>query len=183
MVAFIVDDVKQQTENVETDVVEQEAGETLKVVEPTLEEQLAAMKDQWLRSVAECENLRRRFEKEKEDALKYAATQFARDMIGITDFVEKALANVADRDSLPDSVKAFIEGIEMTQKEMHNAFNRQGVKKVDPENKTFDPNLHQAMVEVENPDVEPGKIVDIMQHGYTMHDRLLRPSMVSVSKK
>lgn len=178
-----MDDIKQEAEKLESEVVEQENVETLKIVEPSLEEQLAAMKDQWLRSVAECENLRRRFEKEKEDALKYAATQFARDMIGITDFLEKALANVADRDSLSDSVKSFIEGVEMTQKEMHTAFNRQGVKKVDPENKTFDPNLHQAMIEVENSDVEPGQIVDIMQHGYTMHDRLLRPSMVYVSKK
>ncbi len=178
-----MDNEKKQTENLESEAVEIENAETLKVVEPSLEEQLTAMKDQWLRSVAECENLRRRFEKEKEDALKYAATQFARDMIGITDFLEKALANVADRDSLSDSVKAFIEGVEMTQKEMHNAFNRQGIKKVDPENKTFDPNLHQAMIEVENSDVEPGKIVDVMQHGYTMYDRLLRPSMVSVSKK
>ncbi|PIZ34160.1 MAG: nucleotide exchange factor GrpE [Alphaproteobacteria bacterium CG_4_10_14_0_8_um_filter_37_21] len=178
-----MDTEKQQTENLKPEVVEQENEETLKIVEPTLEEQLTAMKDQWLRSVAECENVRRRFEKEKEDALKYAATQFARDMIGITDFLEKALENVADRDSLSESVKAFIEGVEMTQKEMHNAFSRHGVKKVDPENKTFDPNVHQAMIEVENPDVEPGKIVDIMQHGYTMHGRLLRPSMVSVSKK
>lgn len=178
-----MDDIKQEAENLESEVIEQENAETPEIVEPSLEEQLASMKDQWLRSVAECENLRRRFEKEKEDALKYAATQFARDMIGITDFLEKALANVADRDSLSDSVKSFIEGVEMTQKEMHNAFSRQGVKKVDPENITFDPNLHQAMIEVENSDVEPGQIVDIMQHGYTMHDRLLRPSMVSVSKK
>ena len=88
-----MDEAKQQTENLESEDIEQKNEETLKIVEPTLEEQLAAMKDQWLRSVAECENLRRRFEKEKEDALKYAATQFARDMIGITDFLEKALAN------------------------------------------------------------------------------------------
>ena len=178
-----MEDTKQETENLDLENTESNVEELPKKVEPTLEEQLASMKDQWLRSVAECENLRRRFEKEKEDALKYAATQFARDMISITDFLEKALENVADRDSLSGAVKAFVEGVEMTQKEMHNAFDRHGVKKVDPENKTFDPNLHQAMIEVENNDVDPGSIVDIMQHGYTMHDRLLRPSMVSVAKK
>ncbi len=178
----MIDD-NQPTETLEIDTAACKAEESSKIEEPTLEEQLLAMKDQWLRSVAECENLRRRFEKEKEDALKYAATQFARDMIGITDFLEKALESIDDKESLSDSMKAFIEGVEMTKKEMHNAFNRQGVKKVDPENKIFNPNLHQAMIEVEKPEVEPGTIVDIMQHGYTMHDRLLRPSLVSVSKK
>ncbi|HCU06566.1 MAG TPA: nucleotide exchange factor GrpE [Holosporales bacterium] len=178
----MIDD-NQQTETLEIDADRSKADGSPQIAEPTLEEQLIAMKDQWLRSVAECENLRRRFEKEKEDALKYAATQFARDMIGITDFLEKALESIEDKETLSDSMKAFIEGVEMIKREMHNAFDRQGVRKVDPDNKTFNPNLHQAMIEVEKHEVEPGKIVDIMQHGYTMHDRLLRPSLVSVAKK
>lgn len=178
----MIDD-NQQTDTLEMDAAENKVEDSPKNEEPTLEVQLLSMKDQWLRSVAECENLRRRFEKEKEDALKYAATQFARDMIGITDFLEKALDSITDKDSLPASMKAFIDGVEMTKREMHNAFDRHSIKKVDPDNKTFNPNLHQAMIEVEQPEIEPGKIVDIMQHGYTMHDRLLRPSLVSVSKK
>jgi molecular chaperone GrpE len=176
-------DNNQETETVEVETAASKTDGSPEVTEPTLEEQLAAMKNQWLRSVAECENLRRRFEKEKEDALKYAATQFARDMISITDFLEKALESIKDKENLSDSMKAFIDGVEMTKREMHNAFDRQGVKKVNPEDKTFNPNLHQAMIEVEQPEIEPGKIVDIMQHGYTMHDRLLRPSLVSVAKK
>lgn len=149
--------------------------------EPSLEEQLSLMKDQWLRSVAESENLRRRFQKEKEDALKYAASNFARDMVGIMDYLEKALE--APKDSFSEEAKKFVEGVEITVRELKQIFDRYNIKKVDPENKVFDPNLHEAMLEIESPEHAPGEIVHVMQHGYVQHDRLLRPSMVTVAKK
>jgi molecular chaperone GrpE len=147
----------------------------------SLEDELANMKDQWLRAVAESENLRRRAQKEKEDALKYAAVTFARDMITITDYIEQALASMEKSNA--EDIKPFLTGVQMTANELQNVFSRHGIKKIDPLNKKFDPNLHQAMMEVESQDQEPGEIVSIMQHGYTMHDRLLRPSMVTVAKK
>lgn len=149
--------------------------------EPSLEEQLAAMKDQWLRTVAESENLRRRFQKEKDDALKYASTNFARDMVGILDYLEKALE--LPRDSFSEDAKKFVEGVEMTARELTQIFDRHGIKKIETSGKPFDPNLHEAMLEVESPDSEPGTIVHVMQIGYTHHDRLLRPAMVTVAKK
>lgn len=151
--------------------------------EPSLEEQLAQMKDQWIRAVAENENLRRRAEREKQDALKYAASHFARDMITITDYLEKALSTMQAYENEDDVLKAFVSGVDMTAKELHNVFERHGVKKINPQDTKFDPNLHQAMMEVDSDEHEPGHIVHIMQHGYTMHDRLLRPSLVGVAKK
>lgn len=151
---------------------------------PTLEDQLLEMKDKWLRSVAECENIRKRSIKDKEDALKYGITNFAKDMISITDYLEQALSSMATQEIEENpKLKAFYSGVEMTAKELHNLFDRHGIKKINPEEKKFDPNLHQAMMEVESDDHNEGEIVHIMQNGYTMHERLLRPSMVSVCKK
>ncbi|CAO5674444.1 MAG: Protein GrpE [Holosporales bacterium] len=149
---------------------------------PALEEELAHVRDQWLRSIAESENLRRRFQKEKEDALKYSALSFAKDMIAIADSIDQALKSMQAA-SQNELILPFFDGLKMTAQEINNVFSRQGIKKVDPENKKFDPNLHQAMMEVETSDHEPGTIVQILQDGYVMHDRLLRPSLVSVARK
>lgn len=150
--------------------------------EPSLEEQLAAMKDQWLRAMAETENLRRRSQKEREDALKYASTAFAKDMISIGDNLRRALETCPSHDELSESVKGLISGIEMTEKELETTFERHGIKKMIPLEDKFDPNLHQAMFEIPNSGKANGTVIQVLQAGYIMHDRLLRPAMVGVAK-
>lgn len=174
----------QDEKKIEDDVVEDTVHITEpQNVEPSLEDQLAEMKDRWMRAVAETENLRKRSLKEKEDALKYASTNFGKDIITITDYLDRALTSMNESDVQDEKLKAFIQGIEITVKELLNIFERQGIKKVNPQDQAFDPNLHQAMMEVESADHLDGHVVHVMQHGYTLHDRLLRPAMVSVCKK
>ena len=179
----------QEAEKLSDNELEQEKNEentpkASKVEEtPSLEEQLAEMKDKWVRSIAESENIKKRSKKEVEDTLKYATTSFARDMIVIADYVEQALSTMQQENVDNEKMKAFISGIEMTIIEIHNVFERQGIKKIDISDKQFDPNLHQAMMEVESENHEAGQIVQQMQADYKIHDRLLRPSMVSVCKK
>jgi molecular chaperone GrpE len=151
--------------------------------EPSLEDQLSEMKDRWMRAVAETENLRKRFSKEKEDTLKYASTNFGKDIITITDYLDRALTSMNESDVQDEKLKAFIQGVEMTSKEVNNIFERHGIKKISPEGQFFDPNLHQAMMEIDSADHQDGYVVHVMQHGYILHDRLLRPAMVSVCKK
>lgn len=155
------------------------------VVEPTVEsltDELAQMKDQWLRSVAELENMRRRTQKEKEDAIKYAATHFARDMVSVVDNLRRALESCPKTEEMPDAIKSLIVGIEMTESELLTVFDRHGIKKIAPLHENFDPNYHQAMMEVETADYPTGTIVQVLQAGYVIHDRLLRPALVGVAK-
>lgn len=147
-----------------------------------LEEELANLKDQWLRAMAETENLRRRATRDREEALKYAGTNFGRDMLSIADNLHRALESCPVTEELPESVKALIQGVEMTESALLSTFDRHGIKKIDPLNEKFDANLHQAMFEVEDESVPIGTVVQVLQVGYVMHDRLLRPAMVGVSK-
>jgi molecular chaperone GrpE len=148
----------------------------------TLEEELANLKDQWLRAMAETENLRRRATRDREEALKYASTNFGRDMLSIADNLRRALESCPATEELPESVKALIQGVELTESALLSTFDRHGIKKIDPLNEKFDANSHQAMFEVEDESVPIGTVVQVLQVGYTMHDRLLRPAMVGVSK-
>ena len=148
----------------------------------TLETELATLKDQWLRAMAETENLRRRAQKDREEALKYASTNFGRDMLSVADNLRRALESVSTLGELPDSMKPLIEGVELTENSLLSTFERHGIKKIDPLNEKFDANIHQAMFEVEDASVSAGTIVQVLQAGYMMHDRLLRPAMVGVSK-
>lgn len=148
----------------------------------TLETELANLKDQWLRAMAETENLRRRATRDREDALKYASANFGRDMLSIADNLRRALETCTETDGLPDSVKALVQGIELTESALLSTFERHGIKKIEPLNEKFDANLHQAMFEVEDDTTSPGTVVQVLQVGYVMHDRLLRPAMVGVSK-
>lgn len=148
----------------------------------TLETELATLKDQWLRAMAETENLRRRAQKDREEALKYASTNFGRDMLTVADNLRRALESVSTLGELPDSMKPLIEGVELTENSLLSTFERHGIKKIDPLNEKFDANIHQAMFEVEDASVSAGTIVQVLQAGYMMHDRLLRPAMVGVSK-
>ena len=142
-----------------------------------------SLKDQRLRALAEAENMRRRAEKEKADASQYAVTKFARDMVGIADNFARALAAVPApvRETADPQLKAVLDGVEATDRQLMQTLERYGVKAVDVSGK-FDPNLHQAIAEVPGQGKAPGSIVDVVQSGYTIGDRLLRPAMVTVAK-
>lgn len=145
-----------------------------------LQAELAEAKDRALRAVAEMENYRRRADKEREDTAKYAVTGFAREMLTVADNLRRALeSQPAD---LPDSLKAFVSGVELTERELLAIFERNGIAKLAPEGQPFNHDLHQAIFEVEDASKPAGTVVQVLQSGYTLKDRLLRPAMVGVSK-
>lgn len=167
-------------ENVAEALEKQAESETKELSE--LEGEVATLKDQWLRAMAETENLRRRATRDREEALKYASANFGRDMLSIADNLRRALETCPPIEELPESIKALVQGIELTESALLSAFERHGIKKVEPMGEKFDANLHQAMFEVEDGTVPAGIVVQVLQVGYVMHDRLLRPAMVGVSK-
>jgi molecular chaperone GrpE len=142
------------------------------------------LKDRALRAAADMENLRRRTARELQDARAYSAANFARDMLSVSDNLRRAL------EAIPTEAKAagdagftaLIEGVEMTERAMLVALERHGVKKLQPEGEKFDPNFHQAMFEVPNPNVPANTVVEVVQPGYTIGERVLRPAMVGVAK-
>lgn len=156
--------------------------------QPSIEEELAHAKDQWLRAVAELENVRRRTQKEREEALKYGTTAFAKRMLDVADNVQRALLaaptfydkveHLADKEFFT----SFISGVEMIGKAFASAFESQGITAVDALHQPFDPNHHQALMEVESKEQQPGTVVQVIQEGYKIHDRLLRPALVGVAK-
>ena len=129
------------------------------------------------------ENLRKRFDREKIDLIRYGSINFARDILSPGDNLERALSAINKEEEHSDSIKNLIEGLMMVKKEFASALEKNSITKIDSVDKKFDPNLHQAMMEVENDDLDEGVVVQEIQSGYTMHDRLLRPAMVGVSKK
>ena len=142
-----------------------------------------ALKDQLLRALAETENMRRRSEREAETARKYGHTQFARDLVGAIDNLARALASAPeDKSSLGESVQSLLTGIELSWTEIQSAIEKHGVRQINPLGEKFDYNFHQAMFEVPTNDQPPGMVLEVVQHGYALHDRLLRPAMVGVSK-
>ena len=146
-----------------------------------LEEEVAALKDQLLRQKAETENVRRRAEKDKQDAGQYAVTSFAREMLTVGDNLSRALSALPDEVS--DDMKVVIDGVQMTERELLNIFERFGIKKVSPEaGEKFDPKEHQAMFEVPTEEYPAGSVVQVVATGYMIKDRLLRPAMVGVAK-
>jgi molecular chaperone GrpE len=149
-----------------------------------LKAEVESLKDQRLRALAEVENIRRRAEKEKAEASQYAVTKFARDMVGIADNFSRALAACPPglRDAADPQVRAVLDGVEATDRQLLATLERYGVKPVDTEGK-FDPNLHQAIAEVQGNGKAPGAIVDVVQAGYMIGDRLLRPAMVTVARR
>lgn len=148
-----------------------------------LEAEKAELKDRLMRALADTENLRRRSEREAADARSYAVTNFARDMLTVADNIRRALDNVP-KDSTPDSaaVAALIEGIELTERDLHKTLARHGVKLLEPLGQKFDPNMHQAMFEVPDEDVPSGTVVQVVQSGYAIGERVLRPALVGVAK-
>jgi len=154
--------------------------------EPTLEElkaQVAEWRDKALRAAAEAENVRRRTEREANDARAFAIQRFARDLLGAADSLERALA-AAPRDTAEAAVDNFVLGIEMTEKALRTAFEGNGLKRIDPQpGEKFDPHLHQAMMEQEAEGAEPGSVVQTMQAGYELFGRVVRPAMVVVAAR
>lgn len=149
-----------------------------------LEAELGETKDRMLRAMAETENLRRRATRDTEEARKYAVTGFARELLEVSDNLARALESVPEEARDDDHVKPLMEGIELTQRSLAACFERQKIVKVAPEpGEKFDHNLHQAMFETETEDQAPGSIMQVMQPGYKIADRLLRPAMVGVAKK
>ena len=148
-----------------------------------LNEEIQDLKDQRLRAAAELENFRKRAEKDQADALKDGVSNFAKEIINIKDNVERAQSSISEDVRSNDAVKSIVEGLDMIAQSAVATFEKIGIKKIESLNEKFDHNLHQAMMEIENDEVEPGTIVQELISGYTLHDRLLRPAMVGVSKK
>jgi molecular chaperone GrpE len=147
-----------------------------------LQAENTAMKDQMLRVAAEAENAKRRAEREANDARAYAIQRFARDLLGVADNLSRALQHEPNVDDA--AVKNFVLGVELTEKELIQAFERNGLKKVDPpKGSKFDPNLHQAMMEQPSAEVEPGAVIQVMQAGYELMGRIVRPALVVVAAK
>ena len=171
-----------QSENNEEDADSEEEN-TKETEEDILKEEIKTLKEEKIRVLAEMENLRKRFEREKIDSIKYGSVNFARDILSPGDNLERALSAINEEEEHPQSIKNLIEGLLMVKKELSTALEKNGIEKIDTLNKKFDPNLHQAMMEIENNDLDEGVVVQEIQTGYMMHDRLLRPAMVGVSKK
>lgn len=144
-----------------------------------LEAEAAALKDQALRAMAEVDNTRKRAAKEREDAMKYGTTALAKELLTVSDNLRRALEASA---SLGPDAKNFIEGVEATERQLLAAFERAGIKRVEPLGQVFDPNFHQVMMEIENTGKPAGTIVQVLQAGYVIHDRLLREALVGVAK-
>ena len=150
-----------------------------------LKAEAADLKDRLLRALAEAENMRRRAEREKAEASQYAVTKFARDMLSVADNFEaraRRLSAGGARERRRPQVKAVIDGVEATERQLQSTLERHGVKLIDTNGAKFDPNLHQAIAEVPADGKPPGSIVNVVQTGYLIADRLLRPAMVTVAR-
>ena len=148
-----------------------------------LQAEAADYKDRWMRAQAETENVRKRYEREKEETAKYAISKFARDIVNVGDNFQRAIdavpAGAAEREP---ALKSFLEGVTLTERELINILERHGIKRLNPKDEPFNPHLHQAMMEIPRGDVAPGTIVQVFQAGYIIEDRVLRPAMVVVAK-
>ena len=177
-------------ETVEAVLAEDAAPEEEVALDPrdaeitTLKEEVAASKDRLLRVAAEMENLRKRTEREKAEATLYAATNFARDLLSVADNLRRALAALTaeEREAAGEVEKNLIAGVEVTERELLQVFQRHGIRKIETVGQKFDPNFHQAIYEVPTSAKPPGIVMEELQSGYAVGERCLRPAMVGVSK-
>ena len=162
---------------------EQDPKEEIK--EPTPEEKIAELEDKVARTFAEMENQRRRFEKEKEDAFEYGGYSFAKEALNLIDNLDRSKHILKSDDKLKETeaLKKTLEHLDIIKKDLISIFEKNNIKPIDSLNKKLDPNFHQAMMEIEDDTKEPGTIIQEIQKGFTIKDRLLRPSLVGVSKK
>ena len=163
--------------------IEKEAKEEIKELTP--EEKIAELEDKVARTFAEMENQRRRFEKEKEDAFEYGGYSFAKEALNLIDNLDRSKHVLESDDKLKETeaLKKTIEHLDIIKKDLISIFEKNNIKPIDSLNKKLDPNFHQAMMEIEDDTKEPGTIIQEIQKGFTIKDRLLRPSLVAVSKK
>src|SRR5438270_10744149 len=149
-----------------------------------LQQENAGLKDRLLRALAEMENLRRRTEREVSDAKAYGVTSFARDMLDVADNLRRALDSLpaGTRENADAATKSLIEGVELTERDFLSRLTRHGVKRLEPQGERFDPNMHEALFEVPDESVPAGTVVQVVERGYTIGDRVLRPAKVGVSK-
>jgi molecular chaperone GrpE len=147
-----------------------------------LETELAEAKDRLLRALAETENTRRRAQREREDLQKYAITGFTKDLLSPVDNLRRALDSMPEAEVHDAKLRALLDGVAATERELLVALERHGVKRIDPKGEKFDHNFHQAIFEAENSGQSAGTVVEVLQPGYVLHDRLLRPAMVGVAK-
>ena len=173
------EDNNETQENTDTEEIKEEEN----TEEDSLEKEIEILKEEKIRLLAEMENLRKRFEREKVETIKFGSINLARDILSPGDNLERALDALPEDENHPESIKNLIDGLKMVLKEYKSTLEKHGVKKIETLNQKFDHNFHQAMMEVENNEVEEGTVVQEVQSGYTMHDRLLRAAMVGVSKK
>jgi len=171
----------EQQDNAEEFLKNNEKGE--KSNEETLQEEVDQLRDEKLRLLAEMDNLRKRYDKERLDSIRYGSINLARDILSPDDNLTRALEAIPQEEKNSPTTNNLVEGLKMVQKEFSTILEKYGVKKIEALNKKFDHNFHQAVVEIENDEADVGTVVNEMQCGYIMHDKLLRPSMVGVSKK
>jgi len=181
------DDVKIETEtDTEATNVDENEDEDISIenIVENQKKEIQELKDQLLRSLADSENLRKRTTKEIADAKRYGHISFVRDLVSSVDNLQRALKVVPDDKSvLSEPVKNLIIGLEIVEKEIINTFEKHNLKEISPLYEKFDYNLHQAMFEVPTTEKDPGYVVEVSQKGYLLHDRLVRPAMVGISKK
>lgn len=172
----------ENNQNTETVEAVAQAAEQQTTVDPLAEliRERDDMRDKMMRALAEAENTRKRAEKMQADTSKYAVAGFAKDMLDIADNLRRAL------DAIPEdqreATKTFLEGVEATERVMLSAFEKHGIKKIEPTEGKFDPNFHEVMFEAEVPGKQSGEIIQLLEAGYVIHDRLLRPARVGVAK-
>ena len=185
---------KEQNNKESNEILEKEQKETFdasnkeskgEIKEKTVDEKLKESEEKLLRSLAEIENQRRRFEKEIKDAFEFGSFNFAKESLAILDNLQRAKDAIKNDEKLKENkdLDNFLENIDIIEKDLISIFEKNRITKVEVKNKKFDPNFHQAMSEVEDDETEPGTILQELQAGYMLADRLLRPSLVSVSKK
>jgi molecular chaperone GrpE len=160
-----------------------EGARTVHDVIAALQAEATDFKDKWMRAHAEIENIRKRAERDKEEIAKYAITKLARDIVSVGDNLQRAIGAIpmgaAEQDP---ALKSFLEGVTLTERDLLNALERHGIKRLLPHNEPFNPHMHQAMMEIPRSDVPEGTVVEVFQPGFTIEDRVLRPAMVAVAK-
>lgn len=176
-------DTPPATEAVGPDPAETEATELTGERFAELEAEVARLKDERLRALAEVENIRRRAQRERQEASQYAISAFARDLLSVADNLQRALASIdaAGRAADP-ALDTLASGIEMTERQLLSVLERYGIKPIEAEGAPFDPHIHEAMFEIDNPAVEHGTVLQVLEPGYLLHDRTLRPARVGIAR-
>ena len=174
-----------QTDELAADGLSQNSGEETKEEEKSSEEKILELEDKLARTFAEMENQRRRFEKEKVDAYEYGGFAFAKEALNLIDNLERSKQILSNDETLKnsESLKKTLEHFDIINKDLISVFSKNNIKPIESLNKKLDPNFHQAMIEIEDDEKEPGTIIQEIQKGFTIKDRLLRPSLVGVAKK